>query len=109
MNVVKIAVDVLKSATTLLGHTCAAVTLAIVSATIITLVKVCMPVLSSYVCLKNFTSDQSISIDLDECFLNADNCMQTCNNTIGSFECGCIPGYQLNNDSTTCRGMSLMI
>ena len=44
-------------------------------------------------------------LDLDECSLNTDDCMQTCNNTIGSFQCGCFLGYELNNDSTTCRGI----
>ena len=30
-----------------------------------------------------------------------------CTNTEGSFECACDPGYQLNNDETTCEGIKL--
>lgn len=33
--------------------------------------------------------------DIDECALNIDNCLQlaNCNNTDGSFNCTCWPGY----------------
>ena len=42
--------------------------------------------------------------DIDECNTNRDNCQQTCNNTRGSFTCGCGSGYRLNSDGRTCRG-----
>ena len=42
--------------------------------------------------------------DINECENNG-TCDQICTNTIGSFDCECIPGYQLNNDLMTCSGM----
>ena len=42
------------------------------------------------------------TIDINECSLNSDGCDQTCNNTIGSFQCSCNSGYTLNVDGITC-------
>ena len=33
--------------------------------------------------------------DINECSINNGNCSQLCNNTIGSFVCSCLPGYQV--------------
>ena len=33
-----------------------------------------------------------------------DGCDQICMNTLGSFTCMCLTGYELNDDSTTCDG-----
>ena len=43
--------------------------------------------------------------DIDECSENTDGCSQMCNNTEGSFTCGCIEGYLLDVNGTTCNGM----
>ena len=44
--------------------------------------------------------------DVDECQDPAINtCEQMCNNVLGSFTCGCNPGYIVNpQDDTTCDG-----
>ena len=43
-------------------------------------------------------------IDIDECMANTDNCPVnvTCMNTIGSYTCQCITGYEWNG--THCVG-----
>ena len=43
--------------------------------------------------------------DIDECQSGRSNCSQTCTNTFGSFTCGCMPGYSLQEDGVTCTGM----
>ena len=42
--------------------------------------------------------------DIDECALGLDNCSPsaTCINSIGSFQCECLPGY--SGDGVTCEG-----
>ena len=47
-----------------------------------------------------------MNTDVDECTLNTHNCEHTCENTIGSFLCGCNAGYELISDGRTCRGMN---
>ena len=42
------------------------------------------------------------SLDIDECDEDISGCSQTCNNTIGSFVCGCEEGFYLNDDEKTC-------
>ena len=44
-------------------------------------------------------------IDTNECVENTDNCEQTCENVMGSFNCGCISGYALTSDRRTCQGI----
>ena len=47
----------------------------------------------------------SLSPDLDECADGTDRCDQECNNTNGSYTCGCISGYFLYSvDNFTCEG-----
>ena len=43
--------------------------------------------------------------DTNECSDGTHNCSQICNNTNGSFTCGCNNGYQLDYDNVTCNGM----
>ena len=43
---------------------------------------------------------------MNECNLGTDNCGGTCTNTIGSFECGCIEGFQLNSNGRTCSDIN---
>ena len=43
--------------------------------------------------------------DINECQSNLDDCEHTCYNTIGSFTCGCQPGYTLASaDGSVCIG-----
>lgn len=46
----------------------------------------------------------SSSPDIDECSTDTHNCSQNCNNTEGSYTCGCRNGYILSSDSRTCNG-----
>ncbi|KAJ8982651.1 hypothetical protein NQ317_019052 [Molorchus minor] len=44
--------------------------------------------------------------DIDECMYATDPvCSQKCNNTIGSFRCGCMTGYVLRPDLRTCKAV----
>lgn len=44
--------------------------------------------------------------DINECLYAVDPvCSQTCNNTVGSFKCGCMTGYVLRPDLRTCKAM----
>ncbi len=44
-------------------------------------------------------------IDIDECLENIAGCSDTCHNTIGSFYCTCIDGYELEfENGTKCLG-----
>ena len=42
--------------------------------------------------------------DINECEPGRSNCSQTCFNTVGSFKCGCLAGYSLDLDNSTCTG-----
>ena len=46
--------------------------------------------------------------DVDECTNNNGGCEQVCNNTIGSFLCDCVTGYQLDRNGLNCNGMLCM-
>ena len=46
----------------------------------------------------------NILTDINECNNNS-TCDHRCINTIGSFNCECNSGYQLNDDLMTCSGM----
>ena len=41
--------------------------------------------------------------DVDECS-RENNCTQLCQNTLGSYQCGCDFGYDLNVDGFSCNG-----
>ena len=47
----------------------------------------------------------NICTDVDECAEGTSGCSQECNNTIGSFECSCIDGYQLAFNGKACNGI----
>lgn len=54
------------------------------------------------ICLLLFCSCK----DIDECtFKNDPVCSQTCNNTIGSYTCGCYRGYVLRPDGISCKAL----
>ena len=40
--------------------------------------------------------------DIDECNIGTSNCNQLCNNTMGSYNCSCKIGYELDTDEVTC-------
>lgn len=46
----------------------------------------------------------SPSSDINECMMGSHGCNQTCSNTVGSFKCGCHPGYRLARDNKSCEG-----
>ena len=41
-------------------------------------------------------------IDIDECIEGTSGCNQVCSNTLGSYECSCERGYELDTDNHTC-------
>lgn len=44
--------------------------------------------------------------DINECLYQTDPvCSQTCNNTVGSFRCGCMTGYILRPDLRSCKAL----
>ena len=49
-----------------------------------------------------------MSVDIDECELDAHGCDQHCINIPGSFMCNCFEGYVLNVDGYTCDGESIV-
>ena len=44
-------------------------------------------------------------LDIKECSSNSHNCQQTCIELEGGFSCGCFDGFELENDSVSCKGM----
>ena len=45
---------------------------------------------------------ECVSSDINECTENLDDCVQICDNTIGSYECSCENGYTLAADGRSC-------
>ena len=43
-------------------------------------------------------------IDTDECNQDNGGCDQICNNAIGSYECSCRDGYELEFNGINCTG-----
>ena len=43
-------------------------------------------------------------IDINECTINNGGCEQTCVNNVGTYNCHCRHGYNLNLDNHTCKG-----
>ena len=53
-------------------------------------------------------SDQELPLsDINECENNNGGCDHNCSNLIGSFECSCREGYELDEDKLTCNGEPL--
>ena len=46
--------------------------------------------------------------DIDECDLDRDECAMSCTNTIGSYTCGCTPGFLLEDDGKDCSGEGVL-
>ncbi len=52
----------------------------------------------------------AMSLDVDECAMETDNCDQICNNIFGGFTCSCYLGCQPNVDNNNlCTGMIINI
>ena len=47
-----------------------------------------------------------IILDINECATINGNCPQLCNNTVGSFTCGCNEGYLLSSDGRSCMDIN---
>jgi len=47
--------------------------------------------------------------DIDECAAGTSGCAQVCINTVGSYICGCNPGYRLEHNGRLCNGRSWLI
>ena len=50
----------------------------------------------------NFTI--MVTIDIDECSMQVDECDHNCNNTLGSYTCSCDDGYSLDRNGLQCNG-----
>lgn len=48
-----------------------------------------------------------LNVDANECLLHNGDCLQTCKNTNGSFQCSCMTGFELNVDNRTCNGKNI--
>ena len=44
-------------------------------------------------------------LDIDECEQGSSGCNQNCNNTVGSYLCTCMDGYELEIDGHNCTGI----
>ncbi|CAL8138509.1 unnamed protein product [Orchesella dallaii] len=42
-------------------------------------------------------------MERDECAMGLDDCKHTCENTIGSYKCGCKPGFELHSNERECE------
>ena len=51
---------------------------------------------------QNHYKAMAITLDLDECAQDNSLCDQICENTYGSYECSCEPGYILSGE--VCEG-----
>ena len=56
-----------------------------------------------------YVSTYFVTVDLNECLERFTGCEQLCNNTDGSYQCGCREGYTLNTDGMTCDGRPICL
>ena len=60
----------------------------------------CLPVSKFHTKCTYYTNDT----DIDDCAVNNGGCAQVCLNTLGSFSCACVNGFQLSGDGRNCSG-----
>ena len=67
---------------------------------------------TTYICVfdrRFYRSDWliiSFNADIDECATNNGGCEHNCTNAIGSFNCSCGTGYELDGNGLNCTGES---
>ena len=61
-----------------------------------------LPTCTTYVCM--LTIIIIFHSDIDECVQGLAGCDQNCNNTVGSYFCTCMDGYELELDNHGCTG-----
>lgn len=70
-----------------------------------TRVKVCVKV--TIIVLQVYDTQHNLFKDINECNDGINRCEHSCSNTIGSYNCSCLPGYMLNASTSypqTCDG-----
>lgn len=60
---------------------------------------------SSLFCRFSLSGDMRSCVDVDECQGASGPCDQKCNNTVGSYECSCAPGFTLEKDRHRCKSI----
>ena len=48
-------------------------------------------------------------IDINECDTDNGGCEHNCTNTLGSYQCQCREGYEMNNNEKNCTGIMRLI
>ena len=46
-------------------------------------------------------------VDVDECTENLHDCEQVCENTVGTYNCSCEPGFNYSSDGRNCTGRAI--
>ena len=106
MSVLLVLLVVIKFALTPTVATIAHVTLVMCYQEMEKLALVCISDNHLLMYANNHTHELYICTDIDECATDNGGCAQWCNNTDGSYECICGPGFILNNNGKTCNGMT---
>ena len=57
-------------------------------------------ILHSYLCQTNLSFDA----DINECNVDNGGCSDVCENSIGSFQCSCFSGFELQENLRNCSG-----
>ena len=101
----RVLVIVSKSAQTQLDHITAVVMLVTPSLDTTAMVRILLN-FSADVILSVLVTHSILYLDIDECSSGngLSPCQQTCTNTIGSYNCGCISGYALQINGYNCSG-----
>ena len=55
-----------------------------------------------FINIYNYVIFCNLYTDIDECIEGTSGCDQICNNTVGSYNCRCMTGYQLSSDDHDC-------